>query len=92
VYHYEGAPFSAVHNLANILQCSFEAIYSTNYANSLFIFSHYHKKRMMVEKIVVKSLQTAISGNVPIGSGLIFVSDNPTMFSFIDEFRYMSIE
>ncbi len=57
-----------------------EEHFVSNYPQTSFILEHLHKKTMVIDAVRVISTQKPVHGGYPIGSGLVFLADTPSVF------------
>jgi hypothetical protein len=84
VFHFKGSPFNFQTHVSKILfpglMSQQEENFTTNYANSEFIFEHLHGRRILVESFTVTSSLRSTQKGHPLGGGLIFLADHPCDF------------
>jgi len=52
-----------------------EKMFASNYAKPEITFSHVENKRILIEKITVRTPLNSQTGAYPLGEGMIFLSD-----------------
>mgnify|MGYP001562991113 CR=1 len=62
-------------------------MFASNYARPDFYIQHQHSHIMNIDKIIVRSQTTSKCGATPVGSGLIFFSDNLSSFEHTQPFH-----
>ena len=92
VYSFTGAAFNESFPVSKLIFPNNE-VFSTNYANSEFVFEHLHGKTMLVKSITVHSKFKPIgSCGFPIGSGLIFTANHLSHLDMSSKFHQMKHE
>lgn len=68
-----------------------ENVFASNYPGAEIVFAHAEKKRMLIDKVTIKSGISTKTGAYPLGEGLIFLSDTLQSFENIDAFRNFNL-
>lgn len=85
VVSFTGAQYNSQTPVCNLVFP--KELFVSNYANSSFVFEHLHRKSMVVNYVKVISTVRPKHGGYPIGSGLIFLSNNLSAFSLTQRFH-----
>lgn len=66
-------------------------IFASNYPKPEFYFKHQHGHKMNIEKLTVRSNTNSKCGAYPVGSGIIFISDNLSAFEHTIPFHKFTL-
>ena len=67
-------------------------MFASNYPKPEFFFRHMHGHKMNLDKVTIRSNTTSKCGAYPIGSGLIFISDNLAAFEKTTPFHKFTLQ
>lgn len=70
----KGSCYNQAH-LPSKLLIDDEKTFASNYAKPEITFSHFESKRILIDKVTVRTPLTSITGAYPLGEGMIFLSD-----------------
>lgn len=62
-------------------------MFASNYPRPEFFLKHQHNHTMLIDKITVRSYPNSKCGATPIGSGVVFFSDNMGAFEHTSPFH-----
>lgn len=88
VYFHNGASYSNHYHVSKMLSPNNE-FFSSNYPAPNFIFKHLHDSPIVPHKVTVHSELETYQGGYPIDCGLIFTSNNPSVFHTTTFFNEM---
>jgi hypothetical protein len=90
VDHHKGSAYNQTYQVCRIVADN-PLIFASNYPRPEFYFKHQHGHRMNIDKFTVRSNVNSKCGAYPIGSGIIFISDNLSSFEKTIPFQKFSL-
>ena len=59
-----------------VTPCKEDKVFCSRYGNAEFTFSHYEQREFVPTQLVIVSKTHSVQGGIPVGQGLIFMSDS----------------